>query len=163
MENQSTRMSKRKFRIGDLAEELDLKKFVIRFWEKEFDLQSDRSLGGQRFYTEDDLAQFSLIKDLLYNKGFTIVGARQQLKTHKKGNITATAPEKVEKQEIMAVPQTPTPKAEEVITVSPPESTMQPAVVEKIIIEYIPRIPENFIQAIKTTKEKLLQIRSSLE
>lgn len=76
---QKTSMSKKQFRIGDLAKELKVKKFVIRFWEKEFGIKSDRSDGGQRFYNSDDLRTFSLIKDLLYNKGFTIAGAKKQL------------------------------------------------------------------------------------
>lgn len=162
MENTTTRMSKRKFRIGDLAEELDLKKFVIRFWEKEFDLQADRSFGGQRYYTEDDLAQFSMIKDLLYNKGFTIIGARQQLKTLKKRpNIS----EKIEK--LQTIEETSTIKAPEEKAQEPLEMhqnpDVQPASVEKIIVEYVPKIPENFLLNLKTAKEKLLQIRSSLE
>ena len=52
---QKISMSKKKFRIGELAKELQVKKFVIRFWEKEFALSSDRSQGGQRYYTENDL------------------------------------------------------------------------------------------------------------
>lgn len=79
MQIQKTQMAKRQFRIGDLAKELKVKKFVIRFWEKEFDLKSGRSQGGQRFYTNDDLAIFLTIKDLLYNQGFTIAGAKKQL------------------------------------------------------------------------------------
>lgn len=72
-------MSKKQFRIGDLAKELKVKKFVVRFWEKEFGIKSDRSGGGQRFYTTEDLKIFLLIKDLLYNQGFTIAGAKKQL------------------------------------------------------------------------------------
>ncbi len=79
MESQKKQMMKRQFRIGDLAKELKVKKFVIRFWEKEFDLKSDRSQGGQRFYTDEDLDVFLTIKDLLYNQGFTIAGAKKQL------------------------------------------------------------------------------------
>ena len=67
-------MSKRQFRIGELASALDVEKYVIRFWEKEFGLQATRSTGGQRFYTIDDLAMFSRIKKLLYTEGFTIAG-----------------------------------------------------------------------------------------
>lgn len=77
--NKQRRMSKKQFRIGQLATELDVKKYVIRFWEKEFNLSADRSTGGQRFYTTDDLHLFRSIKHLLYNKGFTIAGARQEL------------------------------------------------------------------------------------
>ena len=79
MENLKEQMTRRQFRIGDLARELKVKKFVIRFWEKEFNLKSDRSQGGQRFYTDEDLNIFLTIKDLLYNQGFTIAGAKKQL------------------------------------------------------------------------------------
>lgn len=74
------KMEKRKFRIGELARQLSIEKFVVRFWEKEFNLESDRSEGGQRFYTEQDLQQFKLIKKLLYEEGFTIAGAKKHMK-----------------------------------------------------------------------------------
>ncbi len=72
-------MEKRQFRIGELAKTLDLEKYVIRFWEKEFELPCHRSDGGQRFYTVDDIKTFSDIKELLYARGFTIAGAKHQL------------------------------------------------------------------------------------
>jgi len=90
MQQQKVQMSKKQFRIGDLAEELKVKKFVIRFWEKEFGIESDRSEGGQRFYTSDDLKTFLMIKDLLYNKGFTIAGAKKQLETSRGVNTGAS-------------------------------------------------------------------------
>lgn len=74
------KMEKRKFRIGELAKILDVEQFVVRFWEKEFGIKSTRSAGGQRFYDEDDLHRFQAIKSLLYEQGFTIAGARKQLK-----------------------------------------------------------------------------------
>lgn len=81
-------MSKKQFRIGDLAKELKVKKFVIRFWEKEFGIKSDRSGGGQRFYSADDLKMFLLIKDLLYGQGFTIAGAKKQLDSFEKSGAS---------------------------------------------------------------------------
>ncbi len=74
------KMQKRQFRIGELAHHLSVEKFVIRFWEKEFDMRTTRSTGGQRFYDDHDIEKFSLIKELLYKKGFTIAGAKQQIK-----------------------------------------------------------------------------------
>lgn len=73
------KMQKRKFRIGELATHLSVEKFVIRFWEKEFGFKTTRSTGGQRFYEENDLSRFKLIKKLLYEDGFTIAGAKKQL------------------------------------------------------------------------------------
>lgn len=96
MQNQKMRMDRRKFRIGELAEELKIKKFVIRFWEKEFDLQSDRSDGGQRFYTYDDLQTFQTIKNLLYNQKFTIPGAKKQLKVFQEEKIEINPATKTE-------------------------------------------------------------------
>lgn len=75
------KMQKRTFRIGELAKHLGEERFVVRFWEKEFKVKTKRSYGGQRFYTEEDLSLFQKIKDLLKNKGFTIIGAKQALKT----------------------------------------------------------------------------------
>src|SRR3989304_7184286 len=73
------KMEKRKFRIGELAKLLEVERFVIRFWEKEFSIKSHRSEGGQRFYDEKDYEKFQQIKILLYEKGFTIAGARKQI------------------------------------------------------------------------------------
>lgn len=73
------RMAKRSFRIGELAKHLDVEKFVIRFWEKQFNIKTTRSIGGQRFYTQDDLNKFKQIKQLLYKNGFTILGAKKYI------------------------------------------------------------------------------------
>ncbi len=73
------KMQKAQFRIGELAKQLAVEKFVIRFWEKEFNVSTNRSFGGQRFYTQDDLEQFQHIKSLLYDQGFTIAGAKKYI------------------------------------------------------------------------------------
>ncbi len=73
------RMQKKQFRIGTLAKELDIEKFVIRFWEKEFSIKSSRSIGGQRYYTTHDVERFKKIKELLYKNKFTIAGAKKAL------------------------------------------------------------------------------------
>jgi len=73
------RMQRRQFRIGQLAKHLDVERFVIRFWEREFKIKSIRSVGGQRFYSDKDVKQFQFIKELLYDKGFTINGARKHI------------------------------------------------------------------------------------
>lgn len=75
------KMQRKQFRIGELAKSLGVKRFVIRFWEKEFNFNAHRSEGGQRFYEKRDLERFRYIKTLLYEKGFTIAGAKKQLKT----------------------------------------------------------------------------------
>lgn len=70
----------RRFRIGLLAKELGIERFVIRFWEKEFGIKSYRSQGGQRFYDIKDVEKFKKIKHLLYEQKFAIAGAKKYLK-----------------------------------------------------------------------------------
>jgi len=79
---------KRQLRIGELAQELELKKFVIRFWEKEFGIKAPRTEGQQRLYGEKDIEFFKEIKSLLYQHGFTISGAKKQLELARSGQIT---------------------------------------------------------------------------
>lgn len=73
------KMQKMQFRIGKLAKLIGVEQFVIRFWEKEFKIKITRSDGKQRFYTKDDFNLFKHIKELLYEQGFTITGAKKQL------------------------------------------------------------------------------------
>ncbi len=80
------KMQKKQFKIGELAQFLDIKQFVVRFWEKEFNIKPSRSSGGHRFYTEDHLQKFTLIKDLLYEKKFTLDGAKKELKNLMEAN-----------------------------------------------------------------------------
>jgi DNA-binding transcriptional MerR regulator len=82
------KMEKRQYRIGDLSKELKVKKFVIRFWEKELGIMPDRSPGGQRFYEEKDFETFKQIKHLLYDKKFTIAGAKTELQNNKKNTFS---------------------------------------------------------------------------
>lgn len=82
-------MQTKQFRIGELAKKLGIQTFVIRFWEKEFNITPIRSGGQQRFYTKKELALFTRIKELLYNEGLTISGAKKQLNsgaTHTKAS-----------------------------------------------------------------------------
>jgi DNA-binding transcriptional MerR regulator len=84
------KMQRRLIRIGELAKQLKVENFVIRFWEKEFSLKGQRSPGGQRFYDTVDLAKFIMIKELLYDKGFTIAGAKKALKQPNASTILAS-------------------------------------------------------------------------
>ena len=67
------------YKIGALAKMLHVEKFVIRFWEKEFNIAPGRSDGGQRSYTKEEVDLFKNIKHLLYEKKFTVAGARAEL------------------------------------------------------------------------------------
>ncbi|GHV77099.1 hypothetical protein AGMMS49942_19200 [Spirochaetia bacterium] len=66
--------------IGELEKLLGVKAHVIRYWEKEIPLiQSRRDLNGRRVYAKRDLTVLFRLKYLLYDRRFTIEGAREQL------------------------------------------------------------------------------------
>ncbi|HJV96665.1 MAG TPA: MerR family transcriptional regulator [Albitalea sp.] len=69
------------FRIGEVAKLCRLPAYVLRFWETEFaQLKPVKSSTGQRMYRRKDVEAVLHIKTLLYDEGFTIAGARQQLR-----------------------------------------------------------------------------------
>ena len=68
------------FRIGEVSKITGLPSYVLRFWETEFSkIRPKRTSSGQRLYTRSDIQLILKIKDLLYEKKFTIQGARQHL------------------------------------------------------------------------------------
>lgn len=74
-------MAEKLYRIGDAAELLGLKTYVLRYWESEFSqLRPVRTGKGQRRYTETDVALLGRIRYLLHEQGLTIEGARRILK-----------------------------------------------------------------------------------
>jgi len=75
------------FRIGEVATLCRLPAYVLRFWESEFpQLKPVKSSTGQRMYRRRDVESVLRIKQLLYDQGFTIVGARQQLRSELKSD-----------------------------------------------------------------------------
>ncbi|MFI4957264.1 MAG: MerR family transcriptional regulator [Gammaproteobacteria bacterium] len=71
---------KRYFTIGEVSTLCDLKPHVLRYWEQEFvELRPNKRRGNRRYYRREDVAMIQQIKHLLYEKGFTISGARAQL------------------------------------------------------------------------------------
>ena len=72
---------KQTFKIGEVCEMLQLEPYVLRYWESEFDdLSPKKNAMGQRIYRPRDIEIIYLIKKLLYEEGYTILGARKQLK-----------------------------------------------------------------------------------
>ena len=68
------------FRIGEVSRLCGLPTYVLRFWETEFpQLKPSKGSTGQRMYRRSDVENVLRVKKLLYDQGFTIAGARQQL------------------------------------------------------------------------------------
>lgn len=79
------------FRIGEVAELCRLPAYVLRFWESEFpQLKPTKSSTGQRMYRRRDVESVLRIKQLLYSEGYTIAGAREQLKLESRGTRAQT-------------------------------------------------------------------------
>ncbi len=69
------------FRIGEVARITGVKPYVLRFWESEFkSLKPAKSRSGQRRYRRGDIEHVLRIKELLWERKFTIAGARDELR-----------------------------------------------------------------------------------
>jgi DNA-binding transcriptional MerR regulator len=88
------------FRIGEVSQLVGVEPYVLRYWESEFPaLSPKKSNTGQRMFRRKDVELLLSIKELLYDKKFTIEGARKALKTEKMETITA--PAKPPRQEVL--------------------------------------------------------------
>jgi len=73
--------NKKYFSIGEVASLCNVKPHVLRYWETEFSqLSPSKRRGNRRYYQANDVLLVSKIKFLLYEKGFTIHGAKLSLK-----------------------------------------------------------------------------------
>ena len=71
--------------IGEVAEQLGVNTSLLRYWEKEFGVLRPKRTGkGDRLYTKDDIAKIKEIQVLLKERGFTIQGAKDQLRMTKR-------------------------------------------------------------------------------
>jgi DNA-binding transcriptional MerR regulator len=72
--------AKRYFTIGEVSELCALKAHVLRYWEQEFtQLRPVKRRGNRRYYQHHEVLLIRRIRELLYEEGFTISGARQRL------------------------------------------------------------------------------------
>ena len=69
------------YSIGEVAELFNISKSLIRFWEKEFDiLKPHKNSKGERRFTRDNLEQIQLIFHLVKERGFTLEGAKREIR-----------------------------------------------------------------------------------
>lgn len=72
--------AKRYFTIGEVSELCGVKPYVLRYWEQEFSqLKPMKRRGNRRYYQHHEVLLIRRIRDLLYEQGFTISGARNRL------------------------------------------------------------------------------------
>jgi DNA-binding transcriptional MerR regulator len=95
------------YKIGEVCELTGTEPYVLRYWEAEFPfLSPPKNRSGQRIYKQGDIDLILRIKELLYDEGYTIAGARRKLEEElKKGKdakpqATAAAAELAELKEL---------------------------------------------------------------
>jgi DNA-binding transcriptional MerR regulator len=78
------------FKISEVCTILGVEAYVLRFWETEFPgFAPDKSKTGHRVYKRKDVENFLRVRELLYDRGFTIAGARKQLSRSRSSNKPA--------------------------------------------------------------------------
>ena len=89
------------FRIGEVSDLVGVETYVLRYWESEFSVLSPKKSGtGHRLYRRKDVELLLRIKHLLYERRFTIEGARQTL--HAEGKAPKVKPAKQAQQELFS-------------------------------------------------------------
>jgi DNA-binding transcriptional MerR regulator len=81
------------FKIGEVCEITDTQPYVLRYWESEFPaLAPAKNSSGQRIYRRRDIDTVLRIKQLLYEEGFTIAGAKKRLESELAGRVDTPVP-----------------------------------------------------------------------
>jgi DNA-binding transcriptional MerR regulator len=108
------------FKIGEVCEITDTQPYVLRYWESEFPaLAPAKNSSGQRIYRRKDIETVLRIKQLLYDEGFTIAGAKKRLEAEASGRGTtpnSMAGEPTVAPEAAALAEPPAPAAPAVAT-----------------------------------------------
>ena len=108
------------FRIGEVAKTVGVKPYVLRYWETEFPiLKPGKTPSHHRLYRRRDVELLLEIKRLLYEEGFTIAGAKKQLK-----DPEASPPQSPQDQ--IPPPTSPEPEGTEQIVQLPESVTLEP-------------------------------------
>jgi DNA-binding transcriptional MerR regulator len=104
--------AKRYFTIGEVSELCGVKPYVLRYWEQEFSqLKPMKRRGNRRYYQHHEVVLIRRIRELLYDQGFTISGARNRLSesaprdTEAPAPMATKAPERVESSGALALNQ----------------------------------------------------------
>ncbi len=85
--------AKRYFTIGEVSELCGVKAHVLRYWEQEFtQLKPVKRGGNRRYYQHHEVLLVRHIRELLYEQGFTINGARNRLEGHEMVGLVERAP-----------------------------------------------------------------------
>ena len=138
--------AKRYFTIGEVADLCDVKPHVLRYWEQEFtQLKPMKRRGNRRYYQHHEVLMVRRIRELLYEQGFTISGARNRLREMASGHGAQAS-----KQELPAMET----------ALSPEALAEKSQLLQQMLVQ--PSAKEVPALSIEEVKEELFQIRSLL-
>ncbi|MFL6200642.1 MAG: MerR family transcriptional regulator [Thermoanaerobaculia bacterium] len=128
------------YKIGEACKELGIQPYVLRYWETEFPaLAPSKSRSGQRVYSEKELEVIRRIKQLLYEEGYTIAGAKKKLETElangsldAEGAAAADEPPAVEASSSAPAPRAPKRKSAPAAEPDPPAPALDSDGAERI-------------------------------
>jgi DNA-binding transcriptional MerR regulator len=84
MSDQTQKITKHFYSIGEVAEMFGVNASLIRYWENEFDnIKPAKNKKGNRLFTKEDIDQVRLVYYLVKERGMTLNGARQKIKANK--------------------------------------------------------------------------------
>ena len=142
--------AKRYFTIGEVADLCDVKPHVLRYWEQEFvQLKPMKRRGNRRYYQHHEVLMVRRIRELLYEQGFTISGARNRLRDLVVGHGRALSTDSLRAQEL----------AQPANTMSAEALAQSHLLAEMLELRTFE--PANAL-GIEEVKEELLQIRALL-
>jgi DNA-binding transcriptional MerR regulator len=109
------------YKIGEACKTLGIQPYVLRYWETEFPaLAPSKSRSGQRVYSEKELEIIRRIKELLYDEGYTIAGAKKKLEAELTSGTLGEAAEAETAAEEAEAPEDGAPEAPPVREEPPP-------------------------------------------
>ena len=83
--------TKRYYSIGEIADMFKVSKSLVRFWEVEFELlKPHKNSKGDRRFTKQNIEQFQIIYNLVKERGFTLDGAKREIKNNKTNLLKKT-------------------------------------------------------------------------
>lgn len=153
--------NKSSYKIGEVAEFLQLEAYVLRYWETEFDqLKPRKTRSGQRAYNRSDIDLLIRIKGLLYDDMYTIAGARRRLEESQTTQALLTNADEAQAQMISELSSLQSRAKELEMANQNLERTID---TQKQRIEELERIDETLVFFPSSTSAELEGLRSRVE
>ena len=147
------------YKIGEACKELGIQPYVLRYWETEFPaLAPSKSRSGQRVYSEKELEVIKRIKQLLYEEGYTIAGAKKKLEAELADGSLADSAETATPEAAAEIPIAPVPRTARKKAASPVQDT--PPTLDSDAAERIQTLRSGVEKALQEAREILALLDS---